>query len=208
VTARVLPSRFVRATLRLPRRATYADYLAVEENSGHRHEFIDGVIVAMAGGSHEHNALAGRLAMLLGVRLNGACRYYTPDQRFWIAAHGRSRYTDGSVICGRPEHPPHDRQAATNPVVVVEVLSPSSEGDDNGDKRVDLQSLATLEAYVLVSQDQRSIRVDRRSERGWAAEPERLGGGDSFALPRLATSIGVDELYDGILDLEGRSLLR
>lgn len=59
----------MRATLRLDRRATYADYLAVEQNSEHRHELIDGVIVAMAGGSDEHNAIAGRLAMLLGMRL-------------------------------------------------------------------------------------------------------------------------------------------
>jgi Uma2 family endonuclease len=70
----------MRATLRLPRTATYADYLAVEQHSEHRHELIDGVIAAMAGGSDEPNAIAGRLAMLLGVRLDGACRYYTPDQ--------------------------------------------------------------------------------------------------------------------------------
>lgn len=152
----------MRATLHLPRAATYADYLAVEQHSEHRHELIDGVIVAMAGGSDEHNAIAGRLAMLLGTRLSGPCRYYTPDQRFWIAASGRSRYADGSIICGKPDHPPHDSQASTNPLVVVEVLSPSSEGDDAGDKREDSQSLSTLQTYVLVSQDQRSIRVYRR----------------------------------------------
>jgi hypothetical protein len=64
----------MKATLRLARRATYADYLAVEQHSRHRHELIDGVIVAMAGGSDEHNALAGKLAMLLGMRLTTGCR--------------------------------------------------------------------------------------------------------------------------------------
>jgi len=140
----------MKATLRRERRATYADYLAVEQNSDHRHELVDGVIVAMAGGSAEHNAIAGRFALSIGMRLQGECRYYTPDQRFWIAAHVRARYADGAIICGRPEFPPHDDQASTNPVVVVEVLSPSSEGDDEGEKRIDFQSLATLRAYLVL----------------------------------------------------------
>lgn len=199
----------MRATLRLPRSATYADYLAVEQHSEHRHELIDGVIVAMAGGSDEHNAIAGRLAMLLGTRLSGSCRYYTPDQRFWIATRDRSRYAGGSIICGRPDHPPHDGQASTNPSVVVEVLSPSSEGDDAGDKREDCQSLSTLQVYVVVSQDQRLIRVYRRlAEGGWPPHAESYSGGQAFALPALSAPISVDEVYENILDAGGRSLLR
>ncbi|HEX2686351.1 MAG TPA: Uma2 family endonuclease, partial [Kofleriaceae bacterium] len=56
------------------------------------------------------------------------------DQRFWIASRARGRYADGSIICGAPDHPAHDDQATTNPTVAIEVLSPSSEGDDDGDK--------------------------------------------------------------------------
>lgn len=199
----------MRATLRLDRRATYADYLAVERSSEHRHELIDGVIVAMAGGSDEHNALAGRIAMLLGMRLEGSCRYFSPDQRFWIPATARGRYADGSIICGKPDHPAHDDQATTNPVVVVEVLSPSSEGDDEGDKRLDFESLPTLQAYVLVAQDQRCVKVHRRDESGaWPAEPEVHRGGASFALPTLNEALTVDAVYDNILDEQGQSLLR
>lgn len=199
----------MRATLRLPRAATYADYLAVEEHSEHRHEFIDGVIVAMAGGSDEHNAIAGRLAMLLGLRLPIGCRYYTPDQRFWIAAHGRGRYADGSVICGKPEHPAHDSQATINPALVLEVLSPSSEGDDDGDKRQDFQSLPSLQAYILAHQDGRVVNVYRRDARGqWPLRPERHVGGESFELPGLTAPISVDDVYRDILDDQGRSLLR
>lgn len=199
----------VRATLRLPRPSTYADYLAVEERSEHRHELIDGVVIAMAGGSDEHNAIAGRFAMLLGNRLDGTCRYYTPDQRFWVAARGRSRYADGSIICGRPDHPPHDGQATTNPVVVIEVLSPSSEGDDEGDKRNDFQSLSTLQAYVVVSQDRRCVRIHRRLDHvNWHPDAQICLGGETFTLPALSAPIPVDEVYDNILDAEGRSLLR
>jgi Uma2 family endonuclease len=194
------------AFLRLPRRASYADYLAAEQTSECRHEFIDGVVVAMAGGSDEHNAIAGRVARLLGNRETGRCRYYTADQRFWIASRARGRYADGSIICGAPEHPAHDDQATTNPTVVIEVLSPSSQGDDDGDKRSDFQSLASLEAYVLVAQDQRRVKVYRRAAGEWKVATYR--DGDSFELPTLSAAIPVGDVYDGILDGAGRSLLR
>lgn len=194
------------AFLRLPRRASYADYLAVEQDHQYRHEYLDGVIVAMAGGSDEHNAIAGRMARLLGNRETGRCRYYTSDQRFWIAARTRARYADGSIICGPPDHPGHDSQATTNPTVVVEVLSPSSEGNDDGDKRSDFQSLASLEAYVLMAQDQRHVKVYRRAGTAWTSTTYR--DGESFELPALSAPISVDEVYDRIVDRVGASLLR
>jgi Uma2 family endonuclease len=193
----------------LPRRATYADYLAAEQDSERRHEFFDGVIVAMAGGSDEHNALAMRLAVLFGVRMARGCRGYSPDQRFWIASTAHGRYSDGSIICGKPEHPTHDAQATTNASVIVEVLFPSSAGDDDGDKRRDFQSLASLHAYVLAAQDARWVKVYRRTARGeWRDEPDVYRDGESFELPRLTRPIAVDEVYDDILDGAGRSLLR
>jgi Uma2 family endonuclease len=199
----------VKAVLRLPRRTTYADYLATEQNSERRHEFIDGVIVAMAGGSDEHNALAARFSTLFGVRVSDGCHCYSPDQRFWIEATSRGRYSDGSIICGKPAHPAHDAQATTNPLVVVEVLSPSSEGDDEGEKRRDFQSLASLQAYVLVAQDARCVRVYRRTEGGeWRDAPDVYGDGESFELPGLTRAIAVGEVYDRLLDANGRSLLR
>lgn len=194
------------ATLRLSRRATYADYLAAEQNSECRHEFIDGVIVAMAGGSDEHNALTNKLAIVLGTRLTGTCRSYSPDQRFWIAMRARGRYSDGSIICGAPEHPAHDDQATTNPVIVVEVLSPSTEGDDEGDKRADFQSLGSLRAYVLVAQDERRVRIFRREGEAWTVTSYR--DGDTFELPTLTSAVSVAEIYEGIVDRDGRSLLR
>jgi Uma2 family endonuclease len=199
----------VKATLSLPHRATYADYLVAEQHSESRLELIDGVIVAMAGGSNEHNAVAGRFAGLFAARAPRGYLYYTPDQRFWIAATARGRYSDGSIICGKPANPAHDPQATTNPLVVVEVLSPSSEGDDDGDKRHDFQSLASLQAYVLAAQDARLVKVYRRTEAGkWRDEPDVYHGGESFELPRLTHMITVDEVYDDILDGAGRSLLR
>lgn len=94
-------------------------------------------------------------------------------------------------------------------MVVVEVLSPSSEGDDDGDKRRDFQSLTSLEAYVIAAQDARCVKVYRRTERGeWRDAPDVYRDGERFELPRLTRTIAVDEVYDDILDGAGRSLLR
>ena len=199
----------MKALLSLSRRTTYVDYLAAEQSSERRHEFIDGVIVAMAGGSDEHNAIAARFSTLFGMRTSNGCHCYSSDQRFWIEMTSRGRYSDGSIICGRPAHPPHDSQATTNPLVVVEVLSPSSEGDDEGDKRRDFQSLVSLQAYVLAAQDARCVKIYRRTERGeWRGEPDVYRDGESFELPGLARAIAVHEVYDRLLDADGRSLLR
>jgi Uma2 family endonuclease len=87
------------------------------------------------------------------------------------------------------------------------VLSPSSAGDDDGDKRADFQSLATVEAYVIVSQDRRFVKIYRRGEgAGWRTETCR--DGQHFALPALTAPIPVEEVYRNILDSDGRSLLR
>jgi Uma2 family endonuclease len=198
----------VKAILSLPRRSTYADYLAAEQTSESRLELIDGVIVAMAGGSNEHNAIAGRFAGAFSARVPSGCFYYTPDQRFWIAATARGRYSDGSIICGKPANPAHDAQATMNPVVVIEVLSPSSEGDDDGEKRRDFQSLESLQAYVIAAQDSRWVKVYRRNEGAWRDQPDIYRDGQVFELPRLTRSIAVAEIYEGILDPSGASLLR
>ena len=94
-------------------------------------------------------------------------------------------------------------------MVVLEVLSPSSEGDDDGDKRRDFQSLVSLEAYVIAAQDARCVKVYRRTERGeWRDAPDVYRDGERFELPQLTRTIAVDEVYDDILDGAGRSLLR
>lgn len=195
------------AMARLPT-ATYADYLAVENDSPVRHEFIDGMIIAMAGGSSLHSRLAGRFAGVLTAFAAPSCFYHTLDQRFWIESTGHTRYSDGSLLCGDPEHPVHDKHAATNPVIIVEVVSPSSAQQDYGEKRQDYQSIASLQAYVVVEQDQRAIKVHRRDERGaWQREPVVYRDGDSFELPRLGQPIVVGQIYDGLVAPDGRSLV-
>lgn len=160
-----------------------------------------------AGGTHEHNALVARILAILG-HCAEECMSCSSDQRYWIEAFGRARLCDASVVCGKPLAPDHDRHAITNPVLAVEVLSPSSEGTDEGEKRIDFQSLSSLRAYVLVAQSARRVQVYRRNEHGrWSEAPEVHEEG-AFAHPSIREPLTVEALYRGILDERGRSLLQ
>ncbi|HEY8089680.1 MAG TPA: Uma2 family endonuclease [Polyangiaceae bacterium] len=175
-------------------KATYADYLALEEKSlDTKHEFLDGEITAMAGGTPDHGALAMALGHLLQSALGDKpWRVYSSDVR--VRATGMAAYPDLSVVCGRLATDPEDPQAIANPVVIVEVLSDSTEARDRGVKAAHYRHLASLREYVLVSQRERRIEVHRRNEAGrW--ELFEYEAGQSAELASLGCVVAVDEVY-------------
>lgn len=145
-------------------RYTFAEYLAYEADSGMKHEYDDGDIVAMAGGSRRHNALAAAVTAALYAARKRDYVVFQSDQRVRISATGRTTYPDVSMVCGSIEGDPGDPGGATitNPTVIVEVLSPSTEHDDRGSKWQHYQQLESLREYVLVSQDQPRLEYYRR----------------------------------------------
>jgi Uma2 family endonuclease len=179
-----------------PRRHhTFAEYLEIEALSPTlKHEFVDGEIFAMAGGSVEHAALSSAIGFVLTRHLvGGPCRAYSADLRIRIRRANVGTYADATVVCDPVERDPDSPTHVTNPRVVVEVLSPSTEDYDREDKRLVYQQLASLEEYVLVAQDRRAIDVWRRDGEGWSATSH--GPGDAVALPSIGLSIDLDEVY-------------
>jgi Uma2 family endonuclease len=174
---------------------TLEDYLAVEEMSGVRHEYLDGEIFAMAGGTPEHAALSAAIVVLLGARLAGTkCRPYSADLRVRVRATGLATYPDAAVICGAPERDPESKTHVLNPVVLVEVLSSSTEDYDRGEKREHYQRIDSLRDYVLVAQDRRSVEVFSRAPSGeWTHRVHQSG--ESVALSSLDLAFEVDDLY-------------
>jgi Uma2 family endonuclease len=126
----------------------------------------------MAGGSREHAAIAANLVALLASALRGRpCQVHTSDLRVRVTASGLATYPDASVICGRAELDPEDRlgHTVTNPLLVVEVLSPSTEKYDRSEKLSEYQSIASLREVVLVGHTAQEIDVWRRADDGgWA----------------------------------------
>ena len=112
---------------------SYAEYLALEARADTRHEYLDGEVFAMAGGTPEHGALAMAVARALGVALRGRpCRVFSSDVRVRIPETGLTTYPDLSVVCSKLETDPIDPDAITNPLLIVEVLSDTTEGYDRG----------------------------------------------------------------------------
>jgi Uma2 family endonuclease len=176
-------------------RYTYADYVALEISSPTKHEFLDGEIYAMAGGSEEHSALAAEMVRVLGNAVGDRpCRVHTSDLRVYVESAGLATFPDASVICGSLEqHAPSPVATALNPAILVEVTSDSSEEYDNGAKLDYYRTIPTLHEYVIVSHRERRITVHVRDGETWSARVAISGG--RVGLPSLATDITVDEVY-------------
>jgi Uma2 family endonuclease len=179
---------------------TYAEYLAAEGVSELRHEYLNGEVWAMAGGTPEHSALAAAMIAQLGASFHGKpCRTFSSDLRVRILDTGLSTYPDVSVVCGQLETAPDDPDAVTNPIVLVEVLSESTEGYDRGAKAAHYRRIPSLREYVLVSQAEPRIEVHRRAESGrWELLEARPG--ETIELVSLGARLDVAAMYANPLE--------
>jgi Uma2 family endonuclease len=178
-------------------RFTFDEYLVLEEIAEVKHEFLDGEVWAMAGGSPEHASIIGNVVTLLNVQLRGQrCRVHSTELRVRVKATGLGTYPDVTVVCGRLERDPDDRtgHTAINPRVIVEVLSPSTEEYDRGEKLSHYQRIPSLEEVVLVAHDRQEIEVVRRETNGtWSRHI--AGVGQTARLTSVACDLAVAEVY-------------
>ncbi len=176
---------------------TFEDYLALEADSSVKHEYFAGQVWAMSGGSPAHARLAANLLGLLTDRLRDRpCQAFTSDLRIRAKATGLGTYPDVSVVCGRLELDPEDTKGhtVTNPRVLFEVSSPSTEAYDRGDKLAHYQSIPSIEEIVFVAQEQREVEVVRRDSDGsWSRHV--FGDGDSVELRSLECKLPVALIY-------------
>jgi Uma2 family endonuclease len=173
---------------------SYEDYLQVLERSDFKLEYCDGVIYAMAGGTIVHAALSGAIIRTLGQVVAKGCLVYSSDLKVRVEATDLSTFPDAAVVCGAPQSAAIDRHAVTNPLLLVEVTSRSTEDDDRGDKLSHYKQLASLQAVVFVSHRARAITVVQRTETGWHEREFRSGE----VVQATGLSFAVDEVYQGI----------
>ncbi len=180
---------------------TYAEYLTLEEESSTRHEYLDGEIYAMAGGTPDHAALAGAVLSILRSRLPRGCRVFTSDLRVRVAQTGLSTYPDGAVICGKTARAADDPIAVVNPLLLIEVTSPSTEDYDRGEKLRNYEQLPSLREVLIISHREPRVTLVRRQEKDeWTSSD--LRSGQSIDLVSVGSSISVDDIYaDGLEDV-------
>ncbi len=146
---------------------SFAEYLTLERDSEIKHEFDAGDILATPGGTARHSALAVNVGVAVGGTRPAGCTAFQSDLRVRVVATGRAMYPDVSMVCGAIEYDPEDtgRTTITNPVLLVEVLSVTTEKGDRGNKWMHYQRIPSLREYVLVSQEPQ-IEVFRRTATG------------------------------------------
>ncbi|AUX32736.1 MULTISPECIES: Uma2 family endonuclease [Sorangium] len=174
---------------------SYAEYLEQERASPTKHELLNGEIFAMAAGTPDHARLCVSVGAELRAHLRGRpCAVYSSALRVRVQATGLSTYPDVGVVCGRLERDPEDADAALNPIVLIEVLSDSSEAYDRGQKFAHYRRIPSLREYVLVSPHEPRIEVFHRNEDGsWTLREARAGEGAQ--LQAIGCTLSVDDVY-------------
>jgi Uma2 family endonuclease len=176
-------------------RSTYAEYLEeVEAGSERRFEFVGGVIRPIADSTPEHSRLAAAVSAELSAALRSkACAVYACSLRIRIDAVDRSTYADATVICGPVRTSAVDPNAAVNPTIIVEVVSPATEASDRGSKWRDYRRLDSLREYVLVSESEPYVDVFRRDGDEWVLRTATAG--QMVELPSQGVRLAVDAIY-------------
>jgi Uma2 family endonuclease len=181
-----------------PAPVSIEDYLDGEEHSDVKHEYIGGVVHAMAGGTNNHSAIAANAIVSLGTALRGKpCRPFTGDAkvRIELADQTRFYYPDAQVVC-RPG-PGNDR-FQENPTVVLEVLSESTRRIDLGEKRDAYLAIPSLKVLLITESDRPYVLVHRRRPQG-GFEVEAYSGVEAvIGLPEIEAELPLAELYEGI----------
>jgi Uma2 family endonuclease len=185
---------------------TYAAYAAREESVEQRHEYLDGEVFAMSGGTLEHSALIGALYLIVGNQLAGRpCRAFESNARVRTSeAHGT--YADITIVCGAIQRDLEDPSSIVNPTALVEVLSPGTEKYDRSKKFERYRALASLREYVLVSYEEPRIESHLRNDDGtWTETFAKTG--ETLVLRSIGVTIDVDAVYRGLVSDGTRMVL-
>ncbi|MFP4063297.1 MAG: Uma2 family endonuclease [Halochromatium sp.] len=179
---------------------SFDDWLAIERTAtDQRSEYVAGEVFAMAGGSEEHNLIVANLVRELGNQFKGRpCRVYASDMKVHIAEADVGTYPDVMVICGERQFHDGRRDVVTNPTLIVEVLSDSTEAYDRGDKFRHYRSLDSLQAYLLLSQSRMQAELFIGQADGTWMLSSYQEPSASIRLPMLEVELSLAEVYDKV----------
>jgi len=178
-------------------RLTPEQYLEIERAAEFRNEYFDGRMYAMSGGSHPHAIVIGNLIRQLGNALVKRRCLVTPiDLRVRVAPAGLYTYPDVVVVCGEPRYADNQIDTLLNPMLLIEMLSPSTEAYDRGFKSAQYRTIESLQEYALVSQAEPRVEVFRRQEGGHWLLSEFVGLEAVCRLDSVGASVAVAEVYD------------
>lgn len=181
-------------------------YLAWEAGQEGRHEYLAGEVFAMSGGSDAHNTIGLNIASALRASIRGGpCRVFASGMKVRIASADAVFYPDVFVTCDERDRVEDTRLAKAHPVLIVEVLSPSTAGWDRGRKFEMYQQIPTLQEYVLIEQERQHADLFRRNAEGlWVLHP--FGPDSAIQLASLNLSLAMETIYEDVT-VESREVM-
>jgi Uma2 family endonuclease len=181
-------------------RVTEAEYLAQERAVPSKSEFLDGDVLAMAGGSPTHSLIAANLIRTLGNRLEArGCLTFTSDLRVKVEMTGLHTYPDLSVVCGEPRYADAEQDTLINPTLLAEVLSDATEAYDRGEEFEHYRRVAGLRVYLLASQRKPVIEMFLRGDQGQWLFREASGTDSALEIPPFQITLALREVFADIV---------
>ena len=178
---------------------TPEEYLAAERLSETRSEYIDGSVYPVTGAKLNHTQIVSNLIIELGVQLRARpCRVLPIDQKVRMPDSRKFFYPDVSVICGEPQFHDDRKDVVLNPVVIIEVLSKSTEAFDRGAKFEAYRTIESLKEYLLVAQDRPFIEQFAKNAAGKWEYVSAIGLDSSLALPSIECTLNLGAVYDKV----------
>lgn len=175
------------------------EYLEQERKATEKHEYYQGEVFAMSGTSLEHVIISRNVMIELGNKLKGkSCQPFGSDLRMHIPPNTLYTYPDLSIICGKPELTDEHFDTATNPTVLIEILSPSTRNYDMGIKFKLYRDIPTLKEYILV--DSENVYVEkhmRQADNSWLLS-EIKNAGDILKIESIQVTLALSDIYEGI----------
>jgi Uma2 family endonuclease len=172
------------------------EYLAFERTSDIKHQYVDGDVFAMTGASREHNLICHNLSRIIGNDLlERPCEVYQSDMRVKVEATRLYTYPDVTVVCDEPQLSDQEFDTLLNPLILIEVLSPSTERFDRGRKFQDYREIGSLREYLLVSQDEARIEQYIRQENGEWLFKDVVGLEGELELPSVGCRLAMGDVY-------------
>jgi Uma2 family endonuclease len=175
------------------------DYLAAEETAEVKHEYYQGEVFAMAGGSIAHNRIVRNVLAALDNFLKGkGCEVFPSDLKVHNEANTLFTYPDISIVCGKPERWANRNDTITNPAVLIEVLSKSTQGYDRGQKFHLYRSIPSLKEYILISSTEIFVERYTKQATGFWNFRETSNPEDNFQVETIDFSCPIKELYRNV----------
>ena len=183
----------------IPNMMSPAEFLAFERAADERHEYHNGEIVAMSGAKRNHNKVSTNISGLLWQHLKGKdCENYSNDMRVWVPKSRLYTYPDIVVVCGEPEFIDDEFDTLINPVLIIEILSDSTESYDRGEKFQSYRSIPTLKEYILVAQYRPQIEKYVKHGDGFWMLSEASGLDGSITLESIDCPLSLADVYDKV----------